>query len=344
MDLVLTREGVKIRFSSGDSYSPATRSLTLPSRLLILRSQGTGFNGAHSTSVPAISSGPRVGVESMCRITWRLRKRYNPERSDRSLAMCIATTRIILTILCAVLIATALTACRGSQDKGSTPAHANIAPILLFNGAGTSPGDVSALEKILSRDHLNYSTVDSRQLNGMTELRIREYHLLIVPGGNFEHIGNSLTSGTTANIHNAVQSGLNYLGICAGAFFAGKLPYNGLNLTSGLRFGFYAAERRGIRKAAVAIIDAEGQTLDQYWEDGPQLTGWGAVVGKYPDGTPAIAEGTFGNGWVILTGVHSEAPASWRAGMDFKTSATIDNAYGATLIRAALNRELLPHF
>ncbi len=224
------------------------------------------------------------------------------------------------------------------------PATADMAPILLFNGTGTSPGDVAALEKILSREHLHYSTVDSPQLNGMSESQIREYRLLIVPGGNFEYIGNSLSSSTTGNIHNAIQNGLNYLGICAGAFFAGNSPYNGLNLTSGSRFEFYAAEARGIRKAAVPITAAGGPTLDQYWEDGPQLTGWGAVVSKYPDGNPAIVEGTFGNGWVILTGVHPEAPASWRRGMDFRTPVNIDNAYAAELIRAALNRELLPHY
>jgi glutamine amidotransferase-like uncharacterized protein len=224
------------------------------------------------------------------------------------------------------------------------PAPANIAPILLFNGTGTSPGDVAALGKILSGEHLNYSTVNSPQLNGMSDSQIRAYRLLVVPGGNFEHIGNSLTSSTTANIRNAIQNGLNYLGICAGAFFAGNSPYNGLNLTSGWRFGFYAAEVRSIRKAAVAITAAGGQTLDQYWEDGPQLTGWGAVVGKYPDGTPAIVEGTFGNGWVILTGVHPEAPASWRRGMTFNTPVSVDNAYAAALIRSALSRRSLPHY
>ena len=104
-------------------------------------------------------------------------------------------------------------------------------------------------------------------------------------------------------------------------------PTNGLNLTSGVKFGFYAAEDRGIRKAAVPIAVAGAPTLDQYWEDGPQFTGWGAVVGKYPDGTPAIVEGTFGSGWVILTGVHPEAPASWRRGMTFTTPASADNAY-----------------
>lgn len=245
--------------------------------------------------------------------------------------------------LCAALISTAFTGCHANGDGSGMPKHAN-APILLFNGTGTSPGDVAALKKILSSEHLGYATADSVQLDEMGELQIREYRLLIVPGGNFERIGNSLTSRTTAHIRDAIQNGLNYLGVCAGAFFAGNSPYNGLNLTSGSRFGFYAAEARGIRKAAVAITSAGGQTLSQYWEDGPQLTGWGAVVAKYPDGTPAIAEGTFGKGWVILTGVHPEAPPSWRHGMEFGTPVDVDNAYAAMLICSALHRELLPHY
>jgi glutamine amidotransferase-like uncharacterized protein len=237
-----------------------------------------------------------------------------------------------------------LAACRTSGDEGRLPTQANIAPVLLFSGTGTSPEDVAALAKILSGEGLGYSQVGARQLNGMSEAQLREYRLLIVPGGNFEHIGNNLRASTAANIRGAIRNGLNYFGICAGAFFAGASPYNGLNLTSGARFGFYAAEARGIRRAAVAITTAGGQTLDQYWEDGPELTGWGAVVGEYPDGTPAIVEGTFGSGWVILTGVHPEAPASWRRGMTFDTPAGADTAYAAALIRAALSGTSLPHY
>lgn len=254
-----------------------------------------------------------------------------------------------------VLMSTAFIGCeKGSMlAKGATGSAAatprpltsgDIAPILLFNGTGTSPNDVAAVETILSGNHLNYSTVNSSQLNEMGESQMRGYRLLIVPGGNFIDIGNSLTSSTTANIRKAVQSGLNYLGICAGAFFAGNSPYNGLNLTTGVRFSFYSAENRGIRKTAVAISVAAAPTLDQYWEDGPQFTGWGAVVGKYPDGTPAIVEGTFGSGWVILTGVHPEAPASWRRGMTFITPASVDNSYAGILIKAALNRASLSHY
>jgi glutamine amidotransferase-like uncharacterized protein len=262
-----------------------------------------------------------------------------------------------LIIASLVLIPAAFTACGARADSVSTPEkslHVSAAPtptlphatasILLFNGTGTSPGDVAAVEEILNGEHLSYSTVNSSQLNEMSESQVRGYRLLIVPGGNFVDIGNSLTSSTTAKIRNAVQNGLNYLGICAGGFFAGDSPYNGLNLTSGVRFRFYAAETHGIRKAVVAVAVAGASTLDQYWEDGPQFTGWGAVVRKYPDGTPAIVEGTFGSGWVILTGVHPEAPAGWRRGMTFSTLARADNAYAATLLLAALNRTSLPHY
>lgn len=224
----------------------------------------------------------------------------------------------------------------GCGDRGG--------PVLLFSGTGTSPNDVVAVRTILNRSHLGYSTVSSSRLNGMSESQLREYRLLIVPGGNFIEIGKNLTANTTANIRNAVQNGLNYLGICAGGFFAGNSGFNGLNLTSGARFRFYSAEDHGIRKAAVAITGVGTPTLDQYWEDGPQFTGWGEVVGKYPDGTPAIVQGTFGIGWVVLSGVHPEASERWRHGMRFSTPTSVDNDYAGTLINAALNRISMPHY
>lgn len=89
------------------------------------------------------------------------------------------------------------------------------------------------------------------------------------------------------------------MGICAGGFLAGRASYNSLNLT-GVRFGFYTEVNKGIHKTAVAIASVGVPAIEQYWEDGPQFTGWGSIVGKYPDGTPAIVEGRSGNGWVIL--------------------------------------------
>jgi len=47
---------------------------------------------------------------------------------------------------------------------------------------------------------------------------------------------------------------------------------------------------------------------------------------------------------VILSGIHPEAPESWRRGLTFTTPASVDNAYAATLISAALNWIRLKHY
>jgi len=218
----------------------------------------------------------------------------------------------------------------------------NPADILLFNGRGTSANDVAALQGILGERSLGYATAGSESLGAMSEAELKAFRLLIIPGGNFEDIGHTLTADTTAKLRRAVGSGLNYLGICAGAFFAGASPYNGLNLTSGVMFPFYALEHQGIRKAPVVISTADASPFEAYWEDGPQLTGWGEVVARYPDMSPAVVQGTFGEGWVVLTGIHAEAPASWRRDLAFTTSIAPSHAYAASLIDAARHRTRLP--
>src|SRR5689334_1680695 len=171
----------------------------------------------------------------------------NPDRPTcPRLDLCLGISLLLL-------ISSGLTAC--------SPRPANpiaIAPVLLFSGTGTSSNDVAAIEAILDSSKLSYSTVDSSGLNRMAESQISKYRLLIVPGGNFADMGNSLTASTTANVRNAVKGGLNYLGICAGGFLAGSFPppYHSFNLSSGVKFSFYSAEKSGIRKAAVNITTA----------------------------------------------------------------------------------------
>jgi hypothetical protein len=223
--------------------------------------------------------------------------------------------------------------------------YTSTTPILIFNGMGTSSSDVAAVEAVVKAKGLAYHTANSTQLDAMSQSQLMAYKLFIVPGGNSITIGNNLSSKATTTVRNAVAQGLNYLGICAGTFFGGySNPYNGLDLTSGVWFGFYADHYKGINKEAVAISFPGGTKLDIYWQDGPQASGWGKVVGKYPNGTTAITEGYWGKGFVLLSCVHPEAPAGWRYGMNFFTPLDVDLAYAGTLVTSALNRTVLPHF
>ena len=122
------------------------------------------------------------------------------------------------------------------------------------------------------------------------------------------------------------------------------LRYNGLNLTDGVKFPFYALEHRGIRKAPLRVTIVSGETLEVYWEDGPHLAGWGQVGREVPDGTPAVTQGSFDRGWVVLTRKDPEAPESWRRGLAFTTAGSLSRAYAATLVDAALKHRPLPHY
>lgn len=231
-----------------------------------------------------------------------------------------------------------------SNPAVSNPPIPDGSPVLLFTGTGTSAPDVAALKTILNNLNLTYTSADTAALNAMTEAQLRSHKLLIVPGGNSIDIGTNLSAGTTANIRGAVGNGLNYLGVCAGAFFGGYSIYNGVDLTSGVFFDFFADENKGIHKEAVTLSFSAGPPLDMYWQDGPQLSGWGNVVARFPDGTPAIAEGMYGKGFVMFTGIHAEAPADWRSGMNFNTPLDADLAYAGTLIQSTLDGTPLPHY
>lgn len=218
-----------------------------------------------------------------------------------------------------------------------------VRPVLLFSGTGTSPNDVAAVEALLKKRGLGFTSVSSSRLNELSLQELRAYRLLIVPGGDFVAMGKSLTPNSAATIRSAVRGGLHYFGICAGGLLAGDVRDNGLNLTDGVRFDFYALVHQGIHKAVVEVSPIGAPPMEHYWEDGPQYAGWGTVVATYPNGTPAVVEGLSGKGWVLLTGTHPEAPETWWRGLPFRTHAKEANAFAESLVDAALSgSSLLP--
>jgi hypothetical protein len=261
--------------------------------------------------------------------------------------LCFAATPRLVLVIASLVGSIASIGCGSGGGRAAVvlpPAIRAAEPVLLYNGIGTS-SDVSAVEGVLDTLGAGYATADSSQLNAMSEAQLGGYTLIIVPGGNSITIGENLTGDTASRIRGAVEDyGVHYLGICAGAFFGGSSIYNGLDLTAGVSFDFYADESKGIHLEPVEIFLPGKGPLDVYWQDGPQLSGWGAVVAKFPDGTPAIVEGQSGNGFVIFTGIHPEAPASWRESMIFTTPVSVDLAYAGTVVEAALNGTPLPHF
>jgi hypothetical protein len=278
------------------------------------------------------------------------RSAYLDASGSRDWKLVVPTSSASATTATATVTDNASTSASTSLNGATTDSTAPLqlsgtVPILIYNGSGTSSTDVTAVESVVSSMGLSYHTANSSQLNAMTSSQLLAYKLFLMPGGNAITISGYLTKNATTAVHDAVHAGLNYLGICAGGFFAGSSAYHNFsNLTSGRWFNVWSNYGKGIGKEAVSISFPSGTKLDIYWQDGPDLSGWGSVVAKYPTGATAITEGYWGSGFVLLSAIHPEAPASWRYGMSFYTPLDVDLAFARTLVSAALNRTMLPHY
>jgi glutamine amidotransferase-like uncharacterized protein len=104
-----------------------------------------------------------------------------------------------------------------------------------------------AVEAVLGTLGISYATADANQLNAMSEQQLGGYKLFIVPG-KLHHDRRQSLRKPAAMIRGAIQQyGVNYLGICAGAFWW-VFHAQRVNLTGGVAFNFYADEFKGIHK------------------------------------------------------------------------------------------------
>src|ERR1051326_609375 len=205
-------------------------------------------------------------------------------RSRLSLLDCVQRLILWVGFFTATILLGGCGSSRNAEMAAALPPAIPAAePVLLFNGTGTS-SDVEAVEAVLKTLRVGYLTADSAQLNAMSEAQLGGYKLIIIPGGNSIEIGESLTPNAVAYLRGAVQQyGVHYLGICAGAFFGGYSVYNGVTLTGGAPFYFYADEFKGIHREPVDLSFVSSGPLFVYWQDGPQLSGWGEIVAKFPE-------------------------------------------------------------
>jgi hypothetical protein len=88
-------------------------------------------------------------------------------------------------LFCLLLFALNLSACHRPGDSAVPLTSGRVPPVLLFNGTGASPNDAAAIETLLEKSWISYSTASSAQLDAMSAARLRTYHLIIAAGGDF---------------------------------------------------------------------------------------------------------------------------------------------------------------
>lgn len=238
-----------------------------------------------------------------------------------------------------------------SPTSSSTPSPApssSKTDALIFDGTGTSASNAQTLIDMVAGHDLSYRVVDSYQLANMTSAELAAFRLIIWPGGNSITMNDALAASTRQKVRNAVvSSGVNFVGFCAGAWMAvgptpaaGAAPYWGLSIVPGDYLKAYDPNGTTTNPTA-AIVKLNLATSSRYvvWWDSPYL--WdisGGVLARYPDGKAAMVQTMAGNGFVVLTGPHPEAPQSWRDAEGLSDPDGLDTVTAWSLIEGALNR------
>jgi glutamine amidotransferase-like uncharacterized protein len=189
---------------------------------------------------------------------------------------------------------------------------------LIFNGAGTCGGCPEAIANLLKEKKYKVNYVNESNLN--REI-LSKAELYVQPGGSDDitETISALTSDQIKAIKDYVQSGGVYLGVCAGAYLAGKYSDEKLNFP-----GFDLIELSEVDQETenddqaklIKIILPSNNVRFTYYQAGPHF-GFNipinAKIMSYYSNTKHIASriSFLGKGKVGLIGPHYEADKSW---------------------------------
>jgi glutamine amidotransferase-like uncharacterized protein len=138
------------------------------------------------------------------------------------------------------------------------------------------------------------------------------------PGGGSKSAGLAMTSQLKENIRSFVYRGGGYVGFCAGAPVAASKIHDseidGLGILPGVQIHKYL--ETGNENPTVLKVQWNGSPRYLYWEAGSYMTVDKSFNGKatsfYPNGLIASLRLSYGKGRVFVTGLHPEAPDSWK--------------------------------
>ncbi len=158
--------------------------------------------------------------------------------------------------------------------------------------------------------------------NTWSEDKFYDVALWIHPGGQSATAATTMTHEQKSRLRKFVADGGGYVGFCAGAFIASAgirkakgdvlKPVETFQLIP-LLTTLYPEKRA---EAVIYPIDWLGTERYLYWEGGPyfeiEKQETVEVIARYSSGEPVTVRNTYGKGRVFVTGLHPEAPESWR--------------------------------
>ena len=214
-------------------------------------------------------------------------------------------------------------------DSYSTGGEIPTKRIALYIGRGTWGVGKAQFKKFLKQNQYSYEVITARQiLDG--KLNLKNFDILIMPGGKSWKYLEELGSQGTKEIKKFVADGGGYFGICAGAYFAVSQRYGPSDKP--LDYGIGLLEGVAVDGTALNISPFHGgmMSIDTYYPQfksryevlmlgGPSFEYSESEMQKKniqvlgsinPIHTPTMIFFNYGKGKVFLSGPHMEVEES----------------------------------
>ncbi len=190
--------------------------------------------------------------------------------------------------------------------------YAEAKPLaLVYNGIGAcQEGDCAgAAAKAARHAGFKVKFVSESQITPQTFANVQ---LWVQPGGNAIELAQAISVPAQEEIKKFVYTGGSYLGLCAGGYFAAK------EIDTGVKgLGFLEGEVDDLtdeKNGMVVLALWFNKFRYLYIEEAPFFNPVGPIekpFAHYSNGKVAALETRFGQGRVVVTGPHPEAPTEW---------------------------------
>lgn len=160
----------------------------------------------------------------------------------------------------------------------------------------------------------------------------------IQPGGKSSIVAKTMNSKLKDLIRAFINRGGGYVGFCAGGFLATKMiadrGIEGLGILPGTNDLYVEEEVRTLE------LSTPQGPRHVYWEGGPffnlSATDVAEPMSYYPNASIASVRAPYGAGRVYVTGLHPEAPQSWRDYYKIKDQDGLDYDMAIEMINWAI--------
>jgi hypothetical protein len=142
------------------------------------------------------------------------------------------------------------------------------------------------------------------------------------PGGKSSKVSKTMNNTLKQLIREFVFRGGGYVGFCAGGFYSTELISETGNPGLAILPGQNRLYEEVQNDIELLTLNWLGAPRKVYWEGGPfflppdgktQYLSQYQVLALYPNGTPATVSSRYGQGAVVVTGVHPESPRWWKS-------------------------------